>query len=203
MLGEMKHLLEAASALDPDLVEQQQREYQRMISERDEQILGLSEQIDAIQAELTKLKSIPRDEDLEQLANELEQERCQLTQERRQLEIDRKQLREDEDELMKQMREMEVGMARERAELARQKMEMSRLHAEIRLELEQLQRGDLTMKERLLQFQRRHQDVIGRPGGAPAPNPMVAPPAAAPMSAPPSRRDSVIRKIFGSGGGSS
>jgi hypothetical protein len=61
---------------------------------------------------------------------------------------------------------MEVGMARERAEMARQRTELQRLHAEVRHELETLQRTDGALATRLAQFQRRHQDVINRPGGA-------------------------------------
>jgi hypothetical protein len=81
---------------------------------------------------------------------------------------DRKQLREDEAALEKQMREMEVGMARERAMLARQEQELKRLNAEIQHELEIMQRGDGTLRDRMAQFQRRHAEVVGDqvPNGA-------------------------------------
>jgi len=143
--------------------------------------------------------------ELEEWADELERESFQIAQERRMMEADRKQLREDESSLEKQMREMEVQMARERAMLARQEQELKRLNAEIQHELEVMQRGDGTLRERLAVFQRRHAEVIG---GAPPP-PQASyygqqhiPEAEVATVTPPPRKtdsNSLLRKLFRSG----
>jgi hypothetical protein len=63
------------------------------------------------------------------------------------------------------MRQMEVSMAKDRAIMARQETELRRLHAEIQNELEVMQRGDANLREHMLRFQRRAQEVMNRPGG--------------------------------------
>ena len=65
---------------------------------------------------------------------------------------------------MAQMREMEISMAKERAEMARQKNEIQRLHSDIKRELELLQGSDRAFTDRLVQFQRRSQDLQMRGG---------------------------------------
>ena len=51
-------------------------------------------------------------------------------------------------------------MARERALMARQETELKRLSAEIQQELELMQRGDASLREQLIKFQRRASDVM-------------------------------------------
>ena len=114
------------------------------------------------------------------MADELEKERCQLARDRKTMDEERNQLREDEEDMMRQMREMEVQMAKERADLARQRTEVQRLHSEVKHELEQMQRGDRALTDRLAQFQRRHQEVLNRGSSTAVP----APPRVAPEPAP-------------------
>ena len=102
-------------------------------------------------------------DDLREWEDELEKESVKNSQARRELDTDRSQLRQDEGELENQMRQMEVQMARERAMMARQEQELKRLNAEIQRELELMQRGDATLRERLSVFQRRHAEVLGGP----------------------------------------
>jgi hypothetical protein len=60
---------------------------------------------------------------------------------------------------------MEVSMARERALMARQETELKRLSAEIQHELELMQRGDAALREQMVKFQRRANEVMQpRPG---------------------------------------
>jgi hypothetical protein len=194
LMEEMRQLLQDAS-------EQEQR-VQTELKDRDEKLATASARIEELE---TIVNTKPKSKgELEEWADELERESFQIAQERRAMETDRKQLREDESELEKQMREMEVAMARERAMLARQEQELKRLNAEIQHELEVMQRGDGTLRERLAVFQRRHAEVLG--GTAPpaaayygAPQAQAAPMATAvPM---PKAKDSngLLRKLFRSG----
>jgi hypothetical protein len=194
LMEEMRQLLQDAS-------EQEQR-VQTELKDRDEKLATASARIEELE---TTVNAKPKSKgELEEWADELERESFQIAQERRAMETDRKQLREDESELEKQMREMEVAMARERAMLARQEQELKRLNAEIQHELEVMQRGDGTLRERLAVFQRRHAEVFS--GTAPAPAAYYGTPQghAAPMATAvptPKAKDSngLLRKLFRSG----
>jgi len=195
LMEEMRQLLQDAS-------EQEQR-VQSELTERDAKLATAAARIEELE---TAVNTKPKTKgELEEWADELERESFQIAQERRMMEADRKQLREDESSLEKQMREMEVQMARERAMLARQEQELKRLNAEIQHELEVMQRGDGTLRERLAVFQRRHAEVIG---GAP-PTPAASyygqqhiPEAELATVTPPPRKadsNSLLRKLFRSG----
>jgi len=115
------------------------------------------------------------------------------------------QLQEDEQTLMDQMREMEVGMARERAELARQRNDLQRLQAEIRHELERLERNG-ALQSKIDSLKSKLQDVTARrgarsdvPGQPGAPSPANAPPAQPPSSGP-SKGQGLMGRLFGQGG---
>jgi len=197
--AQLHQLMEEMRALLQEASEQEQR-HQAELKDRDEKLATASARIEELE---TVVNTKPKSKgELEEWADELERESFQIAQERRAMETDRKQLREDESELEKQMREMEVAMARERAMLARQEQELKRLNAEIQHELEVMQRGDATLRERLAVFQRRHAEVLGGTapppaayyGATEAPSPRMA--AAAPKG-----KDSngLLRKLFRSG----
>jgi hypothetical protein len=188
LIEEMKLIFQQATAQEEasakTIAELQTKaaDLDRQVQERDDQVTLLTGQIAELEKHIQELPTAPppppSEDELAKLADELEKERCTLAQDRKALEQERQQLKEDEEALMAQMREMEVQMAKERAELARQRTDLQRLHAEVRQELEQLQRGDGALRERLVQFQRRHQAVFDRNGGAnqePAPEAPVAP----------------------------
>ena len=183
---------------DPNQMEQQKQEVEARIVAKDVEIAALKAQLEEWNSKMQSHRLVPGEDEMAKMSDELEKERCQLAQERKQIETGRSELDDDEETLMKQMREMEVGLAKDRAELARQRTELQRLHVEIKHELEQLDRGDASMKERLAQFQRRHTDVYSRPtqGQIPA-APAPAPPPAADQADPqPRPRDSVLRRFF-------
>lgn len=192
-------LKQQAEANDPRIFDEHMQEAERLLSEREAIIAEQQQMIEKWEAQLKTHRLVPCDDDLAAMSDELEKERCQLTQERKKLDDDRAQLQEDEESLMKQMREMEVGMARERADLARHRNELQRLQSEIKHELELLQRGDASVKDRLAQFQRRTSEALYRPTAAPAPVAPATPLPAAPMSAPPPKpKDSgVFKRLFG------
>src|SRR6185437_10477288 len=133
-------LQEAAQQIHPDL-EQQIREYDAVLEEKNEMIRQLHLQLQESQAILedsearvseaaparTHQGPAPCEDELLALSEELERER--------------RQLQEDEQTLMEQMRVMEVSMARERAEMARQRNDLQRLQSEIRHDLERLERN--------------------------------------------------------------
>jgi chromosome segregation ATPase len=193
-MEEMRQLLQDAS--------EQEQKVQTELKDRDEKLATAAARIEELE---TTVNAKPKSKgELEEWADELERESFQIAQERRAMETDRKQLREDESELEKQMREMEVAMARERAMLARQEQELKRLNAEIQHELEVMQRGDGTLRERLAVFQRRHAEVFS--GTAPAPAAHYGTPQghAAPMATAvpmPKGKDSngLLRKLFRGG----
>ena len=194
LMEEMRQLLQDAS--------EQEHRVQAELKDRDAKLTTSASRIEELEA---IVNSKPKSKgELEEWADELERESFQIAQERRLMETDRKQLREDESALEKQMREMEVQMARERAMLARQEQELKRLNAEIQHELEVMQRGDGTLRERLAVFQRRHAEVIGGPPPPTAhyygnPQPPVAQVATA--TPPPRKSDSnsLLRKLFRGG----
>jgi hypothetical protein len=191
MVADLRHFFEEN---DPAV-------WEHKLHESDELIASQKKQIDEWQEKLQTHRLVPSDHDLAEMSDELEKERCQLAQDRKTLEAERQQLREDEESLMKQMRDMEVSMAKDRADLARQRTEIQRIQGEIRHELDILQRGDASVKDRLASFQRRSQEAGTRPYQSPtAPLPT---PGAAPMAAPPPKvRDSgVFKRLFGQGNG--
>jgi hypothetical protein len=183
---------------DPSHLEQQQQEVESALSAKDAEIAALKVQVEEWHSKMQTHRLVPSEDEMAKMSDELEKERCQLAQERKQIETGRTELGDDEETLMKQMREMEVGLAKDRAELARQRTELQRLHVEIKHELEQLDRGDASMKERLAQFQRRHTEVFSRPSQAHSPmaSAPTPPPAADSASTAPKPRDSVLRRFF-------
>lgn len=196
MVAEYRHLIETNQVHD---WEQKIQEAEQLLTEKDEQIEALQKQVTEWEEKLKTHRFVPSDDDLSQMADELDKERSQFAQERKQLDQERKQLKEDEEALMKQMREMEVGLAKDRAELARQRTELQRLQVEVRHEVEVLQRGDATMKDRLAQFQRRNQDQAGRPAG-PMPQQPGGPGESPMPQADRPRESGVFRRLFGQNG---
>jgi chromosome segregation ATPase len=170
LLGEMKHLLQEASDTEQQLVSKE-KEFGTALAAKDEQIEQLNAQLGAIEdqiatGELAPPPPVPKTRsELEEWADELEKENAKLQQDRKRLDDDRRQLREDEEALETQMREMEVAMARKRALIARQETELRRLSAEIQHELELVQRGDSSLREQMVKFQRRAQEVITKTSG--------------------------------------
>lgn len=197
VIEEYREVLEAN---DPAIWEQRFNEAEQLLKEKDEQLQALKAQVEEWEERFKTHRFVPHDDDLAREADELDKERARLTQERKELEAERQQLKEDEEAMMAQMREMEIGMAKDRAELARQRTELQRLQAEIQHEMELLQRGDASIKERLAQFQRRCHDASGRPQpGSTGIMAAVVPPAAAAASAQTAgpKETAVFKKIFG------
>jgi hypothetical protein len=174
------------------------REYETLLEEKSDTIRQLHQQLQEAQAARGEgggaprpvpSGPVPREEELLSLSEQLEQER--------------RQLQEDEQALMEQMRQMEVGMARERAELARQRNELQRLRGEISHELERLERNG-ALQSKMDSLKSKLQDANARRGAAPSsPAPpdlpaANAPPPAAPVV--PSRKDSLMGRLFGQGG---
>jgi peptidoglycan hydrolase CwlO-like protein len=205
LIEEMKLIFEQATSQEEatsrtlNEVRTQVTGLETQIQERDERVALLTSQIAELERHIQESPAAPppppTEDELAKLADELEKERCSLSQDRRSLEQDRQQLRDDEEALMKQMREMEVQMARERAEMARQRTDLQRLHAEVRQELDQLQRGDGAMRDRLAQFQRRHQAVFERGNGGP--EQLAAVPVAAPAAANGKAEGGFMGRLFG------
>jgi len=198
MVAELRQYLEEN---DPQAWEERIGQADATLAEREELLESQKKQLDEWQEKMQTHRFVPRDDDVAVMADEVEKERCQLAQERKKLDDDRRQLEEDEEALMKQMREMEVAMAKERAELARQRTDLQRLHADVKHEMELLQRGDGAIKERMAQFQRRHSDVM-RPVDLPRQSPTPAAPYQAPAPPPPSRasqprQSGVFKRFFG------
>jgi hypothetical protein len=193
MVGDLREYLEAH---DPEVLASRLRELEQSAGEKDELIAAMKKQIDEWQEKLKTHRLVSADDEVALMADEVEKERCQIAQEHKQLEQDRQQLREDEESLMKSMRDMEMSMAKDRADVARQRTEMQRLHAEIKHELDVLQRGDATMKERLAQFQRRQQDVLSRAGAPPQATlvPQQGSPAGGQQAG---KQDGVLKRLFG------
>jgi chromosome segregation ATPase len=183
---------------------EQARELEALLEEKSETIRHLHQHVEDLQTALAEAEAreaelasqapvehtpVPREDELLSLSEELERER--------------RQLQEDEQTLMDQMREMEVGMARERAELARQRNDLQRLQADVRHELERLERNG-ALQSKIDSLKTKLQDVTARRGArgdAPAPNP---PPAAAPPPAQqpptPPKGNGLMGRLFGQGG---
>ena len=170
LLGEMKHLLQEASDTEQQLASKE-KEFEDALAAKDMQLEELSAQLGAIEEQIAKGELAPPPpvaktrSELEEWADELEKENAKIQQDRKRLNEERNQLREDEEALETQMREMEVAMARERALIARQETELRRLSAEIQHELELVQRGDTVLRDQMVKFQRRAQEVITKPTG--------------------------------------
>ena len=165
LIDEMKPLLSEASEIEQQFGSKAS-EFEAAIQERDAQIEELSTHLGAIEDQIAKgelaapLPTPKNRNELEEWSDELEKDSAKLNQERKRLDDERRQLQEDEEGLEKQMRDMEVSMARERAMLARQETELKRLSAEIQHELDILQRGDAGLREQMVKFQRRAQEVM-------------------------------------------
>ncbi len=191
VIEEMRQLLQDAS-------EQEQR-VQAELGDRDARLVTVQDRVTELEALLnTKPKTKT---ELEEWADDLERESFQIAQERRTMEQDRKQLREDEESLERQMRDMEVQMARDRAILARQEQELKRLNAEIQHELEVMQRGDGTLRDRMVMFQRRHAEVVSAPSNGPPFGggfPVALTSTATTTTPPPKKSDTtgLLRKFF-------
>jgi hypothetical protein len=196
LVNEYREVLEAN---DPTIWEQKVAAAEQAVAEKDQQLEEMMKKVAEWEEKFKTHRFVPHDNELAQEADEIDKERAKLVQERKEVESEREQLKEDEDAMMKQMREMEMGMAKDRAELARQRTELQRIQAEIKYELEQLERGDGSMKERLAQFQRRYNESVLRPGAPPvsmpaAAQPMLPPESEQTVSRP---RDTMFKKIFG------
>jgi chromosome segregation ATPase len=188
----------------------QLREYESVLEEKSETIRQLHQQIEELQAALADAEArvaeyaeqvgdgpradngpVPREEELLSLSEELERER--------------RQLQDDEQTLMDQMREMEVGMARERAELARQRNDLQRLQAEVRHELERLERNG-ALQSKIDNLKTKLQDVTARRGAARGDGipgqavPQSAPPPPPPAPAAPGKGQGLMGRLFGQGG---
>lgn len=207
LVEEMKQIFAQASEQEAENVKsiealkEKVTELEAAAANKDQRIDVLTGQIQELETHIQEHAAPPpppNEDELSRMADELEKERCQLTRDRKSLDEERDQLRTDEEDMMRQMREMEVQMAKERAEMARQRTELQRLHSDIKRELELLQGSDRALTDRLVQFQRRHQDLQHRAGMAPTPPaaPIPSPPpAAAPAG---EKRDSgLFQRFFG------
>ena len=191
-------LQEAAQQINPDL-EQQIREYDAVLEEKNEMISQLHQRLHETQTALEETQSsaaraapTPRQN---QGTPPCEEELLALSEG---LERERKQLQEDEQTLMEQMREMEVGMARERAEIARQRNDLQRLQSEIRHELERLERNG-AVQSKIDGLKSRLQHATARRGAAPGSKPSGPAPQGATPAAPP-RKEGLMGRLFGRGG---
>jgi hypothetical protein len=185
--------------------EDRAREYEVLLEEKSEMIRELHQQLQeahGIVAELEGQRAAspapraqsgpaPREEELLALSEELERER--------------RQLQEDEQALMEQMREMEVSMARERAEMARQRNDLLRVQAEVRHELERLERNG-ALQNKIDSLKGKLQDANTRRGLSPSqssgsiPIPPPPPPQTPPPAPPPARGGSnVLCRLSGGG----
>jgi len=163
------------------LLEEQQKDFEKMLEEKSEVIRELHQKLQ--ESQNRPAAEAPHEEELLALSEELER--------------DRKQLKEDEDAVMAQMREMEVQMAKERAELGRQGNQLQQLHNEIRHELTRASR-EAELRARMQPFQRRHQDMTPRRGGETAPsNPEEQSPADASDQPHKSKDSGIFRRLFG------
>jgi hypothetical protein len=171
------------------------REYEALLEEKSEMIRQLHQQLQHAMGVVADLEGqvasapekrvhtgpTPREEELLALSEELER--------------DRRQLQEDEETLMQQMREMEVSMARERAEMARQRNDLQRLHAEIRHELERLERNG-AIQSKIEGLKNKLNDATTRRGMAPSGAGAVPTPPEQPQQQP-GRKDNLLGRLFG------
>ena len=176
-----------------DAWSEQQKEYEALLEEKSEVIRALHQKIQELREGRASGSghTTPSAED--------PQQRSELEELRAQLEAERDQLRQDEESLMQQMTQMEMTMSRERAEMARQRNELQRLHSDIKHELEMASR-DATLRERLVSFQRRHQEFSGRKGnaGSDAATPPTEAQEPTSVDAPlPKKGEGLLRRLFG------
>ena len=207
LVEEMKHIFAQASEQEAENVKTIEKlnariaELDAAVAAKDQRVELLTGQIHELEAHVQQhvaAPTPPNEEELSKMSDELEKERCQLSQDRKTLEGERQQIRDDEEDMMRQMREMEVGMARERAEMARQRTDLQRLHSEVKRELEMMQGSDRVLTDRLVQFQRRHQDLQHRAGiAAPQSAAAPAPAPAEPDSAAGKKDSSLLGRFFG------
>jgi hypothetical protein len=185
LIGELNQELEAASGRQDNDLGERQKDYERMLDEKTENIRKLNSDIQQLQEQIRP--PTPREEELFAMSEELERERAQLQQDRRKLEEEARQLKEDEDVMTEEMRKMEIQMARERADMARQRTELTRISEEIRQELERIER-DKGLSEKLIQLRQRHSDILrGRSGGGGPPPQQPPRPAGRPAAPSPTQ----------------
>ena len=200
-------LQEAAQQIKPDL-EEQIREYDSVLEEKNEMIRQLHQKLQEVQvaweeAEARAGQAQPQPQEQARREHQgpapCEDELLALSEE---LERERRQLQEDEQALMQQMREMEVSMARERAEMARQRNDLQRLQSEIRHDLERLERNG-AIQSKIESLKTKLQDATARRGAAPA-TPIGQPAPAAPVQpqqqpAAQPRKEGLMGRLFGQG----
>ena len=201
LCAELEQALQEASQQGDPNYEDRIREFDALLDEKSETIRQQHQQLQDAQGVIAELEAergskpkitgpTPREEELLNLSEELESER--------------RQLQEDEQALMEQMREMEMTMARERAEMARQRNDLQRIQAEIRHELERLERNG-AMQSKIDGLKTKLHDVSTRRGMASsagtAPAPQKSPPPAAKPPAEAPKRDggSLFGRFFGGG----
>jgi len=202
---ELEQALQEATQQNAVAVDERLREYEALMEEKDEMIRQFHQELQNAQVAVAELEGqlnqssaprvyagpAPREEELLALSEELEQER--------------RQLQEDEQTLMDQMREMEVCMAKERAEMARQRNDLQRLQAEIRHELERLERSG-ALQNKINELKSKLHDATTRRGMAPGSSvnlPPVHPQQQAvpqQQPAPPAKKEgsSLMGRLFGS-----
>jgi chromosome segregation ATPase len=202
-LDEVHQILEEAQVQEQAHLERAQK-LQEIIVEHEATIQALEEHVSKLELELENRPILKNADELKEWEDELERESTRLSKERKRFENERKQMEEDEADLEKQMRDMEVSMARERAMMARQETELKRLSAEIAQVIEQSAKGNSVLREQMLQFQRRHQEVLARGAGLTVPAPaapaaaQVVPAPMVPSSSEDDKKDgSLFKRIFG------
>jgi chromosome segregation ATPase len=182
-------------------------EYESLLEEKSQAIRRLHQQVEDLQAALVdaEVRAAEADHQTEAQPHNgpapSEEELLTLSEE---LENERRQLQEDEQTLMDQMREMEVGMARERAELARQRNDLQRLQAEVRHELERLERNG-ALQSKIESLKSKFQDVTARRGAArsdasAASAPSAPAPSVPEPPSPPAKSTGLMGRWFGQGG---
>ncbi len=178
------------------------RELEALLEEKSETIRHLHQHVEELQAALADAEAraaeLANQEPVEHVPVPREDELLALSEE---LERERRQLQEDEQTLMDQMREMEVSMARERAELARQRNDLQRLQADVRHELERLERNG-ALQSKIDNLKTKLQDVTARRGARGDVPPPAAPPPPPPPSQPPppAKGNGLMGRLFGQGG---
>lgn len=179
LLTEQVHQLEQqlATAQSANGLDQ----YVQAVQDRDRAIESLNTRIAELEQQIADIPPPPpTDEELARMADELERERCKVFQLRKELDEDKRTHNEDIEDFERQMREMEVQLSKERAEMARQRSDLQRMQAEVRAELEAVQRGDGALRDRLAQFQRKPNEPVTPPtNGTPPANGVPPPPASA------------------------
>lgn len=194
LCGDLEQALQEATQHGDPNWETQVREYEALLEEKSEMIRQLHQELQEAGAGREQDSAqqpaaggpAPREEELLALSEELERER--------------RQLQEDEQTLMDQMREMELSMARERAEMARQRNDLQRLRDEIAHELERLERSG-ALQSKIEGLKSKFQDATLRRGSAPQaannPPPGHPTPTAPAPAVTPSRKDSLMGRLFG------